>query len=235
MNVLTATFWPSLNVDTSPCIFPPDMQQIMRNFEQYYHSKHSGRRLTWQPNLGTADVRVQFKNRKLELNVSTYALMVLLLFQNLRADESMGYVDIKNSTGMPDSDLQRTLQSLACAKYKILLKDPKGRDVNTSDRFTFNENFTAPLARIKIAQIVARVETQQERKETNEKVIEERNHLTDVSRFWSLQSMTLKLTAALISLGGHCPRHERSQGGFACRSRQRGDQTDFFSFPAISR
>ena len=77
---------------------------------------------------------------------------------------------------MPDADLQRTLQSLACAKYKILRKEPKGRDVSENDSFVFNADFTCPLARVKIAQIAAKIETPQERQETNVKIEEERKN-----------------------------------------------------------
>jgi len=41
--------------------------------------------------LGTADVRVRFKARSHDLNVSTQALVVLLLFEDLKADETLSY------------------------------------------------------------------------------------------------------------------------------------------------
>ncbi len=77
-------------------------------------------------------------------------------------------------------ELQRNLQSLACAKYKILKKHPAGRDVNVTDTFTFNVDFTCPLQRIKISTIASRVETSDERKETKDRVDEERKHQTEV-------------------------------------------------------
>ncbi len=181
VNVLTATFWPNMSVDDQKVIYPPQVRPTIKTYEGFYHNKFNGRRLTWQPSLGTAEIRVQFKNRKHDLTVATYALIVLLLFEDVPSGESLSYADIRNSTNIKDADLQRTLQSLACAKYKILTKDPKGRDVKPDDRFSFNESFTAPLAKIKIPQIVQRVETKEERNQTTEKVQEERNHLMDVS------------------------------------------------------
>ena len=68
------------------------------------------------------------------------------------------------------------MQSLACAKFKILLKETKGRDVNPGDKFIFNDAFTASLARIKIQTVANRVETEGERKNTQDKVDEERKH-----------------------------------------------------------
>lgn len=175
VSVLTSTYWP-ISAQAPPCTMAPSMLEARQAFERFYQARHSGRLLTWHPNYGTADVRVQFKARKHELNVSTYALVVLLLFEDLIEGESLTYEKIKESTGIVDADLARTLQSLACAKYKILVKDPKGREVAKVDRFTFNYGFQCNLARIKIAQIAARVESASERKETTEKVEEERKN-----------------------------------------------------------
>ncbi|CAO1615339.1 unnamed protein product [Parajaminaea phylloscopi] len=184
VSVLTSTYWP-ISAQPQPCTMPAEMLSARQAYERFYQSRHSGRVLSWHPSMGSADVKVTFKARKHELNVSTYALVVLLLFEHESADGSatsagdagsLSYLTIKSSTNIPDADLKRTLQSLACAKYKILIKEPKGRDVNDDDSFSFNDNFSCPLARIKIATIAARVETQQERKETNERVEEERKN-----------------------------------------------------------
>jgi cullin 3 len=84
-------------------------------------------------------------------------------------------------TGIPDADLGRTLQSLACGKYRLLAKTPKGREVAPSDAFGFNEAFTCPLARIRIMQVAAaRVETGKEREETEGMVEEERRFQVEV-------------------------------------------------------
>ncbi|WVQ94930.1 hypothetical protein IAU59_002016 [Kwoniella sp. CBS 9459] len=176
VNVLTASYWPQPIVATNTCTFSSVLQPAMETFQKYYDSRHSGRRLTWQGNLGTADVKVRFKNRSHDLNLSTHALVVLLLFEDVKAGESLSYPDIKSATDLPDADLARTLQSLACAKFRVLTKIPKGREINPSDRFEFNEAFTSPLARIKIMQVASKVESVKEREETQEMVDEERKH-----------------------------------------------------------
>lgn len=60
-------------------------------FQAYYDSRHSGRRLTWQGNLGTADVKVRFKGRSIDVNCSTQALVVLLAFQDTLMEENLDY------------------------------------------------------------------------------------------------------------------------------------------------
>lgn len=176
--VMTSTFWPTTNSGAT-CTFPPVLLQACGSFERFYNSRHSGRRLTWQPALGNADVRVAFNARKHDLNVATFALVILLLFEELDDDDFLTYEDIKNSSGIPDTDLQRHLQSLACAKYKILKKHPPSREVSTSDSFSFNSGFTSPLLRIKIATLASKVESNEERKETQDRIEEERKQQAD--------------------------------------------------------
>lgn len=77
-------------------------------------------------------------------------------------------------TGPADAELQRTLQSLACAKYKVLSKTPKGRDVQKTDKFAYNADFTDEKMRIKINQIQLK-ETKEENKTTHERVAADRH------------------------------------------------------------
>ena len=67
------------------------MGRACKSFEQFYLSRHSGRRLTWQFSLGNADVRVRFRARTHDINVSTFALVILLLFEDLPDDEFLTY------------------------------------------------------------------------------------------------------------------------------------------------
>ena len=86
---MTSTYWPSAaNV---PCTLPQVLVKASKSFEMYYLAKHTGRRLTWQPSMGTADVRVQFKARKHDLTVSTIALVILLLFESHKEDDFLTY------------------------------------------------------------------------------------------------------------------------------------------------
>jgi cullin 3 len=78
------------------------------------------------------------------------------------------------------------LQSLACAKFKILKKHPPGRDIHPSDSFSFNNDFTSPMQKIKISTVSAKVETNKERKETRDRIDEDRQHQIEVSSYCSL-------------------------------------------------
>ncbi|KAG6879880.1 pre-tRNA nuclear export protein [Termitomyces sp. T32_za158] len=176
--VMTSTFWP-ISQSIPSCNFTAEMVKTYKSFEQFYLSRHSGRRLAWLPSHGNADIRVTFDASKIELNVSTYALVILLQYQGLASDATLKYSELRDATDIPEQELQRNLQSLACAKYKILKKHPPGRDVNKEDCFSFNAGFTSNMRKIKIGTVVSRVETGEERKETRDRIDEERRHQTE--------------------------------------------------------
>jgi Cullin family len=88
--------------------------------------------------------------------------------------------EIRTATDLPDAELKRTLQSLACAKYKVLKKHPPSRDVASTDAFSFNLDFRAPLQKVRISTVAGRVESGAERQETRDRVEEERRHQIEV-------------------------------------------------------
>ncbi|KAL8757785.1 MAG: hypothetical protein Q9184_004123 [Pyrenodesmia sp. 2 TL-2023] len=197
VNVLTATMWPldamgPSNRDDSGkahCIFPAEIDRIKQSFEKFYLDKHSGRQLTWQGNMGTADLRAYFAEMKgskktRELNVSTYSMIILLLFNDLPSGSFLSYEEIQARTNIPDNELMRNLQSLAVApKTKILTKEPKSKDVKKDDYFYFNENFTSQFQRIKVGVVASgnKVEDRDERQETEKRVDLERGQTIEAA------------------------------------------------------
>lgn len=61
----------------------------------------------------SADIKMQWGDKKHELNVSTYHMCILLLFNEA---DRQSYGDILTATGIPPGDLKRALQSLALVK-----------------------------------------------------------------------------------------------------------------------
>lgn len=190
INVLTSTMWPleimSNRVEGEvqlPVVFPKEIETVKQSFEQFYLSKHNGRKLSWQANMGTADIRAAFpkpdgKVERHELNVSTYGMIILVLFNGIEPGASLTYEEIQTHTRIPDYDLIRNLQSLAVApKTRVLKKEPMSKDVKPTDRFLFNEDFHSPFMKVRIGVVSGganKVENQDQRKETEKKMNEER-------------------------------------------------------------
>ncbi|MBA0723407.1 hypothetical protein Golax_003987 [Gossypium laxum] len=175
VHVLTTGYWP-----TYPPMgvrLPHELNVYQDIFKEFYLSKYSGRRLMWQNSLGHCVLKADFPKGKKELAVSLFQTVVLMLFNDA---QKLSFQDIKDSTGIEDKELRRTLQSLACGKVRVLQKLPKGRDVEDNDSFIFNDGFTAPLYRIKVNAIQMK-ETVEENTTTTERVFQDRQYQVDAA------------------------------------------------------
>jgi cullin 3 len=170
--VLTTGFWPTQSA--AKCNLPSEIIGCCEVFKKFYLSNHSGRRLTWQTNMGTAELRANFGGKKHELQVSTYQMVILLLFND---SSKMSYKEIAEATGIPPPDLKRNLTALTSAKHKILEKEAGGekKGIEDGDIFSFNSKFKSKLFKVKVLS-VAQKETPTEEKETRQKVDEDRKH-----------------------------------------------------------
>ncbi|KAI8850950.1 Cullin-domain-containing protein [Chytridium lagenaria] len=175
VNVLTAGFWPTS--PPAPLSIPQELARCQQVFMDFYSSKYSGRVISWQNKLGVCVLKASFRKGTKELSVSLFQATILLLFN---ASKRLTYTDILSSTNMDPVELDRTLQSLACGKVRVLVKIPKGKDVKKTDSFEFWEGFENPLYRIKINSIQMK-ETVEEQKETTEKVFADRQYQVDAA------------------------------------------------------
>ncbi|KAK8232166.1 Cullin family-domain-containing protein [Phyllosticta capitalensis] len=178
VNILSASSWPTY--PDVPVIVPPEIQQALDKFTVHYKGKHSGRKLDWKHALAHCQIKATFPKGNKELVVSGFQAIVLLLFNNVKTGEHLSYEFLKAETGLPEPELKRTLQSLACAKLRPLTKHPKGRDINPDDKFTYNAAFTHDKYRLKVNQVQLK-ETKEENKETHERVAADRNFETQAA------------------------------------------------------
>ncbi|XP_051513802.1 cullin-4B isoform X1 [Myxocyprinus asiaticus] len=175
VNILTMGYWPTYV--PMEVHLPPEMVRLQEIFKTFYLGKHSGRKLQWQSTLGHCVLKAEFKEGKKELQVSLFQTLVLLMFNE---GEEFSLEDIKLATGIEDSELRRTLQSLACGKARVLTKTPKSKDVEDGDKFSCNDDFKHKLFRIKINQIQMK-ETVEEQASTTERVFQDRQYQIDAA------------------------------------------------------
>ncbi|KAF7593333.1 hypothetical protein BBP40_011622 [Aspergillus hancockii] len=178
VSVLSAAAWPSYP-DVQVRI-PPEIATAVSEFERFYNSKYNGRKLNWKHQLAHCQLRARFPKGDKELVVSSFQAIVLLLFNDVPENGTLSYLQIQEATKLSDQELTRTLQSLACAKYRVLLKKPKGREVNKTDEFSYNDGFSDLKMRIKINQIQLK-ETKEENKTTHERVAADRHYETQAA------------------------------------------------------
>ncbi|GAA5826653.1 hypothetical protein JCM5353_005003 [Sporobolomyces roseus] len=173
VSILSQGNWPSY--PAFPVSLPGHLTAALDKFKAFYISKHSGRTLTWAHGLDTCSLRAQFpKGGRKELLVSLGQAVVLMLFNDEGDGGKLSVEDIGQVTKLEPKELNRTLQSLACGKVRVLVKHPKGRDVNPGDHFSFNTDFKDDHIRIKINQIQQK-ETAEENKSTTDRVFTDRS------------------------------------------------------------
>ncbi|KAI7818099.1 cullin 4A [Gamsiella multidivaricata] len=178
VNVLTQGNWPTY--PPAEANIPDQISRCQEVFKEFYLSKHKGRRLMWQNSLGHSVVKAYFTSQGTkELQLSLFQAIILLLFNDV-GDSALSYKDIGQLSNIETKELSRTLQSLACGKYRVLVKHPKSKDVSETDEFTFNKDFTASLTRIKINAIQLK-ETQEENASTNERIFQDRQFQVDAA------------------------------------------------------
>ena len=145
--------------------------------------------------------------------------------------------EIREATMISDVELKRTLQSLACAKYKILNKEPRSKEINEKvAQFRFNESFTNPMSRIKIQTVTNKVENKLELKETSDRVEEDRRLHTEVGHPSTSADSPLLISSHtyaprthhcflfFLSLGVHRQSHENPPAALVRRAECRGRQ-----------
>lgn len=177
--ILSASAWP-----TYPDVrlnLPDAVATEIERFDGHYKNKHTGRILTWKHSLAHCAIKASFPKGPKELLVSAYQAVVLMLFNDVSGETGfLTYDQISAATGLQGGDLERTLQSLACGKARVLLKHPKGRDVKPTDTFSFNTAFSDPKYRVKINQIQLK-ETKEENKATHERIAQDRRFETQAA------------------------------------------------------
>lgn len=201
VRILTTGFWPTQSA-TPNCNIPMAPRAAFETFKKFYLDKHSGRQLTLQPQMGTVYMNASFygtkgdtekenkdgpssslpttttapsTTRKHILQVSTYQMCILMLFNNR---ERLTYEEIQQETDIPEKELIRALQSLSMGKpaQRLLVRNPKTKDIEPTNEFHVNDAFVSKFHRVKIQTVAAKGESEPERKETRGKVDEDRKH-----------------------------------------------------------
>ena len=119
-----------------------------------------------------------FSREKLDIHIYFFQTLCLIHFNS--SNEASSFAELKEATNIEDGELRRTLQSLACGKARVLLKSPKGKDINDGDKFKVNLEFSHQLFHIKINQIQLK-ETNEEQKATEERVFQDRQYQIDAA------------------------------------------------------
>jgi cullin 3 len=139
---------------------------------------YNGRRLTWQTNLGTAELRCKFHKGRKELVVPTFQMCILMLYNH---GDVFTFRQIQELTRISEAELGRHLLSLAHPKVHILVKTPNTRALADDHKFSYNMAFTSKLFRIKVPVMSQSVAAAAVKAEVPEAVMEARKNRVEAA------------------------------------------------------
>ncbi|EPB74347.1 cullin family protein [Ancylostoma ceylanicum] len=176
VSVLTMGQWPAY--ETVQVTLPKQLNACLQLYEKFYDSRHTGRKLQWQPRLGQCVLKANFRpGCDKELKVSLFQAIVLLLFNN---QPSWTAADIMMATKLEQKEFVRTMVSLSCAKVRVLVKTPMNKEIKDDDVFTVNNDMKEMRFRIRISEVQMK-ETEEEYKAVEEEVNQDRQYQIDAA------------------------------------------------------
>ncbi|CAF3561870.1 unnamed protein product [Adineta steineri] len=174
--VLTSNAWPF----RSPSAFslPNQLQPTYSFFTEFYTKKHSGRKLELIHEHSKGELQTLYTKPKYILQVSTYQMAILLLFNNVK---SMTVESISDASQIEPELFRPVLlillksQVLKCSKITVS-EELKESDIKNDYMIEVDESFKSKKVKINLNQAVKLVE-QKDAENDGQKIEEERNFL----------------------------------------------------------
>jgi len=152
VRILQTNAWPD-KADEANVVPCEEMLCCIQNFEKFYHSKHSGRKLQWIYNMGSVEVSALCFSRKHILVVSAYQCLALMLFNK---HGSIAFREICDATKIPKEECKRQVLSMTVSRNKILLFTKDGtptKELDEDTRIEANHAFTHEKIKVVVSLI----------------------------------------------------------------------------------
>jgi len=149
VNVCTTGYWPSRSVQ--PSNLPKEISQACDKFKRFYLNAHSGHKLEWRLDQGQAELSVTFSPKiRRTLVVSTYMMMILLVFNQLKVAT---FKQILDMTNIPRNEISNHVLSLARPQVQVLDKKPPTAALEDAHKFRINPAFKSTLLKVNVAMV----------------------------------------------------------------------------------
>ncbi|EGF83770.1 hypothetical protein BATDEDRAFT_84491 [Batrachochytrium dendrobatidis JAM81] len=192
--VLTAGSWP-LTAGVFPDFqLPVEFENPTIEFLSFYNSIFSGRKLSWLHHLSKADVKLNFTDKRYELNISMHYLAVLLLFND---SLSLTVGECEQLTKIKLAEIFKTIKVFADMKL-LLVDNDKIDSLSVDTVVTLNTMFTSKRLRIKVTSGPTPTEQRHELDTTRKAVDEDRRHFLQATIVRIMKARTKLSHSGLI-------------------------------------
>ena len=110
------------------------------------------------------------------MSVSTYQMCILMLFND---KQKVTYHDLLQNMQISDTDLKSQLIPLC--QFKILTKNPVGKEFKMDDQFRVNFAYSNNAIKIKVPIMYSKAQKQAESIDLSNKVDDDRKHIIDAT------------------------------------------------------
>ncbi|CAF0808401.1 unnamed protein product [Adineta steineri] len=174
--VLHSFAWPLIS--TPACSLPHQLQPTYSLFTEFYTEKHTGRKLELIHQHSKGELQTLYTKQKYILQVSTYQMAILLLFNkvdNMTVKSICDRTQIKSELCRPILLVLLKSQVLKCSEITVN-EELKENDIKDDYMIQVDENFKCKRDKINLNQAVKSVE-QKEAEKDGQAIEEERNFL----------------------------------------------------------
>lgn len=176
--VLSTASWP-LTPPTTTFNLPAELIKSYDRFQNFYTTKHSGRKLTWLTNLSRGELKANYSKQSrvpYTFTVSTYQMGILLSYNTA---DTRTYEELQSITNLNTESLDGALGVLV--RNNVLLIEPKNEVPGASreQKFSLNLDYKSKKLRVNLNQGI-KTEQKQESDETHKTIEEDRRMLIQV-------------------------------------------------------
>nr|CAB3234773.1 cullin-5-like [Phallusia mammillata] len=145
IKILNAGAW-SRRSERIPVSLPALLEDLIPDVEEFYKSKHTGRKLHWNHLLSNGIMTFKTDIGQYEIEITTFQMSVLHVW-NSRPREAISFESLRLATQLPDAELRKTLWSLVSngkLKRQVLVCEPSVTSLkgfNDSSIFNINHQF----------------------------------------------------------------------------------------------
>lgn len=165
--VFQAGAWPITQPNNITFNIPLELEKSVQLFEEFYNKKFNGRKLSWMQSLSNVELKLSYLRKSYVVTMSTFQMATLQCFENV---DTLPFSDIKSSTGLPDRELTKQLQTLVDTKLLLTNND---QPVSENSNISLNLSYNNKRTKFKIMAAIQK-ETPQEVENTHTAVDEDR-------------------------------------------------------------
>ena len=179
VKALSAGFWPSYRSET--LVLPPSLSIAKEQFQKFYETQTSSRKLSWVHSLGSLWIEHAAKSGPISLLLNTFQACILLLFNN---HEVLSLPQIAGLLGLQTKQVFKYIRSLCTPKYQLLICDNGEVDGGADSGATFrvNEAFESKRRRLRVPMIPQLSKMgEKDREKSYKKVYDDRKFAMDAA------------------------------------------------------